>query len=385
MQQNEKLKKELQALRKENARLKAELSDNSKKNQKLLNDDLRLKEAQLRDAYALANISAWSYDIVTNILTPSEQLTKIWDPPKENVREAFLARMHPDDRDKLLPVIENLEKYDSYDYQYRIVGDNGNMYYFYCRGTIKRDEHGKAVKVLGLNWDITEKKLHEKQTLQTENNLRFFFEKIGLGVWEYTVNAGGVYFTEAIRRFTGMKHKNEIVTKEDFLAKVHFQDAERVKIEFEKVLAGENPIYDCMYRILRKNDQYVWVLSRGVPIFDNKAQVYKVIGSMEELSQSKRYNIIKERLDFMQSIADALPVPVYYKDMAGRYIGYNEAFKEFMKDSANEDNAIGSTMRDSYFEHDEKVVLQLENDEKAFFADPDKKFEKTYTFTGVCT
>ena len=65
MQQNEKIKKELQALRKENARLKVELS---KINSFPPEKELCLKEAQLRDAYELANISAWSYDIETNIL-----------------------------------------------------------------------------------------------------------------------------------------------------------------------------------------------------------------------------------------------------------------------------------------------------------------------------
>ena len=379
MQQNEKLKKELQVLREENARLKAELSDNSKNNQKLFKDDLSLKEAQLRDAYSLANISAWSYDIATNILTPSEQLTKVWSPPEENVREAFLARIHPDDLDKLLPVIENLEKYDSYDYQYRITGDNGNMYYFYCRGMVKRDEHGRAVKVFGLNWDITEKKLHEKQTLQTENNLRFFFEKIGLGVWEYKIGSTGVYFSEAIRRLSKFKSKNGIVENEDILEKMHFQDIERVKTAFNKVLSGENPIFDCMFRMLRKDNQYAWVLSRGVPIFDNKAQVHKVIGFIEDLSQSKRYNVIKERLDFMQRIADALPIPVYYKNMDGCYIGYNEAFREFMTSVGIETpNLVGSTILDVRNDTNKDVRAEIADDEKVFLANPVEGFEKTY-------
>ncbi len=379
MQQNEKIKKELQALRKENARLKAELS---KINSFPPEKELCLKEAQLRDAYELANISAWSYDIETNILTPSEQLTRVWSPPKKNVREAFLARMHPDDREKLLPVIENLDKYDSYDYQYRIIGDNGNMYYFYCRGMIKRNEHGKAVKVFGLNWDITEKKLHEKQILQTENNLRFFFEKIGLGAWEYNIGEPGIYFSDAIRRLFKLKGKKGIVKQEDVFEKIHFQDMERVKTSFEKVLAGEKPIYDCMYRILRRDNQYVWVLSRGVPIFDHKAQVYKVIGSLEDLSQSKRYNVIKERLNFMQQIADALPVPVYYKDMNGRYIGHNEAFRGFITSvGSGSSKLVGSTVSDLHSINNKNVGAELVDDEKLFLANPSKNFEKTYTLT----
>jgi len=378
MQQNEKIRKELQTLRKENARLKAELSEKSYHPDK----DLLLKENLLHDAYEFANISAWSYDIVTNILTPSRQLTKVWTPPKKNVKEAFLAKIHPEDLAKLMPVIENFDKHDSYDYQYRIVGDDGNTYHFYCRGVIKRNEHGKAVKVYGLNLDITEKKLHEEQKLQTETRIRSFFEKVGLGLWEYKAGETDIYFSDAIKRIFKLKGKGGIVKKEDVFAKIHFQDLERVKESFGQVLAGEEPIYDCMFRILRKNNQYIWVLSRAIPILDSNSQVYKVIGCLEDLSQSKRYNVIKERMNLMQRIADALPIPVYYKDMNGRYIGHNEAFKNFI-DYVGTGNVtlVGSTLKDIHSVYNKDVGEKVIDDEKAFLANSDMASEKTYILT----
>lgn len=377
--QNEKIKKELQALRKENVRLKAKLSESPLHS---IENDLQLKEAQLHDAYELTNVSAWSYDFETDKLNPSQQLRKIWTPPKKNIKEAFFKRVHPDDRDKILEAMKTPEESSDYDYLCRLTGDDGNMYYLLCRCAIECNEAGKPIKAHGITWDITERKMHEKQTLQTENHLRYFFEKIGLGVWEYKVGDQGVYFSEAIRRLSRMKHKNGIVKNDDVLEKIHFQDVERVKATFQKVITGETAIYDCMYRILRKDNQYVWVLSRGVPIFDSKAQVHKVIGCIEDLSQSKRYNVIKERLNFMQRIADALPVPVYYKDMNGRYVGYNEAFREFISNvGTSNSKLIGSTLLDVHNIKNKDVGAELENDEKAFLANPDGNFEKTYTLT----
>lgn len=225
----------------------------------------------------------------------------------------------------------------------------------------------------------SEKKIHEKQVLQTESNLRSFFDKLGLGAWEYEVGAPGVYFSKEITRLAKLKNKNGIVKNEDIWENIHFQDIERVKTEFEKVITGESPIYSCMYRILRNNNQYVWVLSRGVPVFNNNAQIHKIIGFIEDLSHSKRYNAIKERFNFMQHIADALPIPIYYKDMKGRYVGHNEAFREFVTSvGIRSSSLVGSTILDVHSINNKDVGTELAEDEKAFLANPGESFEKTY-------
>lgn len=374
--QDKKLIKELAALRAENARLKKELSAGTGN----LESELRLKEAQLRDAYLLTDLSVWSYDFKTDQLTPSERLKKIWTPPAKNIKEAFFKRIPPEDKESILRAMEDPKKFSSFDYPCRIIGDDGNMYYLLCRCAIECDEHGKPSKAHGITWDITEKKLQEKQNQQTENHLRLFFEKIGLGFWEYNVKNNEVFANSAIRRFTKLRHKREIASREDFLEKVHFQDVERVNNEFEKVLRGENTIFDCILRLQHRNGKYVWILARGVPIFDSKAKVCKVMGCVEELSRSKRYNAIKERLQLMQDIADALPLPVYYKDLKGRYIGYNEAFRELSVRNSGSDKLIGTRLRDHYLLKDnEDTVTEFENDEKYLLENPDSKVEKTYT------
>ena len=343
---------------------------------------LLLKEKQLHDAYKMANISAWSYNFETDELVPSEQLKRIWTPPKKNIKNAFLKQVHPEDREKVLEAIKNPEEYSAFDYLCRVIGDDKNTYYLLCRSVIEYNEDKKPTKAHGITWDVTERKLHEEQQLQTEARLRSFFEKIGLVFWEYKTDEQGAYFSDAIKRILNLKRKDGIVRKEAFFEKIHFQDLERVKTTFEEVLSGKKTIYDCMYRVICKDNQYVWVLSRGIPILDSKARVYKVIGCLEDLSQSTRYNAIKERLNFMQKVADALPIPVYYKDMNGRYIGHNEAFKDFTNSVGTVGaTLVGSRISDVHSIHNKDVSREIMEDEKAFLANPDKDFEKTYTLT----
>ncbi|MDD5597034.1 MAG: PAS domain-containing protein [Victivallaceae bacterium] len=372
--QDKEQTKELDALREENARLKEELSACSEN----LANELRLKETQLYDAYKLTDLSVWSYDFKNDQLTPSRRLKEIWTPPAKNIKDAFFKRIPAEDKTSILQAMEDPAKFSSFDFPFRIVGDDGNMYYLLCRCAIERDENGEPAMAHGITWDITEKKLQEKQNQQTENHLRLFFEKIGLGFWEYNADSDEIFAGRAIRRFAQFEHKNEIVTKEEFFAKIHFQDLERVKNEFEKVLKVENSIFDCIFRLRRRDGKYVWILSRGIPIFGSQAKVHKVLVSIEELSRSKRYNALKERLQLMQDIADALPVPVYYKDLKGRYIGYNEAFRELPISDNRSDKLIGTRLVDHYFEDNKEMVMEFENDEKYLLENPHRKVEKTY-------
>ena len=383
------IKHELEKLRNENQQLKAELSElKLARNNDTgtvdveaseLEKELQVQRHQLENMFSLANISTWSYDFVKDKLNPSKQILAIWTPPLRNIREAFLERIHPEDRAGMREALQNPEQASTHDYQYRIQGDDGNTYYMLCRCMVETDENGNPLRAHGLTWDITEKKLHEKQTMQTESHLRSFFEKIGLGAWEYSVNSKTTYLVKSIRRFMGINIDSSMVKHEEFESRIHFEDFERVKLEFLNVLSGKSPVFNCMFRMQRSSGEYVWMLSRGVPVFDNKAQVHKIIGSMEDLNQSKRYNSIKARFNFMQNIADALPIPVYYKDLHGRYIGFNEAFKEFVIKVTKTPPLIGATVRDLHKIYDREAGIELEQDEKAFIKNPSENFEKTYT------
>ena len=39
---------------------------------------------------------------------------------------------------------------------------------------------------------------------------------------------------------------------------------------------------------------------------------------------------LKDREQFLQALMDSIPVPVFYKDKDGKYIGCNEAFEGFL-------------------------------------------------------
>ena len=150
-QQNEKIKKELQALRKENARLKAELSKTPLHS---IEKDLQLKEEQLRNIYELTNVIPWSYDLEKHKLDGPLHFRKLWTkslPDSKIDMAAFLAKVHKDDRERVYEMWSNPSKYPEFECNYRYHGDDGKLHYLNTKGRCIFDDSGKKVlKIIGL-------------------------------------------------------------------------------------------------------------------------------------------------------------------------------------------------------------------------------------------
>lgn len=65
----------------------------------------------------------------------------------------------------------------------------------------------------------------------------------------------------------------------------------------------------------------------------------------KELTERKRVTAaLQEREIFLDTLINAIPIPVYYKDAAGRYLGFNKAFESFFGQSR--ERLIGKTAFD---------------------------------------
>src|SRR5687768_5042485 len=67
-----------------------------------LRADLEHSRRRLAEAEALARIGSWEWDIPANVVTWSDELYRIYGMEPRSIEptyEAFLDRVHPDDRD----------------------------------------------------------------------------------------------------------------------------------------------------------------------------------------------------------------------------------------------------------------------------------------------
>ncbi len=121
---------------------------------------LALSEARLTEAQRTAHVGSFEWDVGSNVVTWTDELHRIHGivPGQfEGTFEAFLAKVHPEDVEPTQRVVlEACRIPGPFSYDHRIVRADGCVRSLHTRGDVAVDAEGRAVKVMGSCWDITE-------------------------------------------------------------------------------------------------------------------------------------------------------------------------------------------------------------------------------------
>jgi serine phosphatase RsbU (regulator of sigma subunit)/PAS domain-containing protein len=112
-----------------------------------------------RPAIEAAGIGTFDWDLTSGSLLWDDQLRDLFgydDRSFEGSIEAFNARLHPDDADRVRLALENaIEACGGYAAEYRIVLPDGSTRWIAARGKVLCDEAGTPVRLLGAAYDTT--------------------------------------------------------------------------------------------------------------------------------------------------------------------------------------------------------------------------------------
>jgi len=129
---------------------------------------LRKKEL-LDKSQSMAKLGSWELELEENTLYWSDEVYRIFGIQPQQFKatyEAFLDRVHPDDRKAVSKAYEeSLEKnQDQYEIEHRIIRkDSGEIRYVHEKCIHYKDDSGKIFKSVGMVQDITDRKRNESE------------------------------------------------------------------------------------------------------------------------------------------------------------------------------------------------------------------------------
>jgi diguanylate cyclase (GGDEF)-like protein/PAS domain S-box-containing protein len=130
-------------------------------------EDLTRSEQRLIEAQRISGVGSYDFEIATNTNIWSDQLYRIYgrEPQSFNASyEIFLSMLHPDDREHVLAVHQHsLETNTPYEMEERVVWPDGQVRTLASWGEVVADEEGRPLRMVGICWDITERKTMEEQ------------------------------------------------------------------------------------------------------------------------------------------------------------------------------------------------------------------------------
>ena len=160
-------------------------------------ENVHEREKQLAEAQRLTHIGSWSWDLVTDTLSWSDELFRIFGlkpssaaPSYAELQEKFI---YPEDVEF---VDESLQKAFAdgkpFDFTYRLKRPDGSLRYLHALGQGITDKTGKSIKYFGTAQDVTDQKETEKrqqeliEALQeSEERYRLLFSSNPIPMWAY--------------------------------------------------------------------------------------------------------------------------------------------------------------------------------------------------------
>jgi PAS domain S-box-containing protein len=134
-------------------------------NLKKIESDLIKNQEHLTLAQEGAMIGSFEYDYKTGSVLYSHQIEKLYGTPPRGstgTHEEWLESIHPADRKAAYTVQKNAVKAGEYNHDFRVVWPDGSIHWIYAKGKVYKNDNGEAVRMVGINMDITERKSTEE-------------------------------------------------------------------------------------------------------------------------------------------------------------------------------------------------------------------------------
>ncbi|TDJ64204.1 MAG: PAS domain S-box protein, partial [Proteobacteria bacterium] len=288
---------------------------------------LREQEAVLKLALESGRQGVWEWDLETNRVT--EHGYRWAGQEQENVSAQLdgaiaLAQWEPGAAAVLREqTIQHLRgEIDSIELEAPVRRKDGTWGVFLVRGrALDRDANGRFKRILGTYTDISAIK-------SQESRLQIALENGRQGLFELEPDADHITFSREWYAMFGHPEGSLTSLSKDMRGLVHPADWDIARTALLELLRGETTTLDAEYRLRRADGSYIHILARARIAERNAAgRAINVIGTHVDITKLKNAEgrLIESRR-LLETVIDAFPQRVFWKDRDNRYLGCNRMF-----------------------------------------------------------
>ena len=208
----------------------------------------------------------------------SPQLTTLFGYPPEawGTTEAWLATVHPDDRERVRAVDATLEETGGFEVEYRIFHADGSVRWVRDQSRVlTKDALGRPIEIQGLMMDVTETRRLDRDRREARRRYRSLVEAIpAITYLEYASpeapeESRFAYISPQIERILGFTPEEAIADPMFFDGTMHPDDLDRMRAANVRAETTGDP-FDEEFRQRTKDGGYRWMHDRAVLVRDDE-------------------------------------------------------------------------------------------------------------------
>ncbi|MBD3317587.1 MAG: PAS domain S-box protein, partial [Chitinivibrionales bacterium] len=255
-------------------------------------------EERFRLAQRLAGTGSWEWNIAEDTVFWSEEILHIFGLTPDQFSgkmEDVAARIHPDDFDRWRKNVHAcIGGSQEHKLDFRIIKPDGAVRWIAVFGDAQRDINGKAIRLLGVVMDITERKRTEQALMSAKEYAENVIETSNAIVIGLDIKGNITIFNGAAEKTTGYS-KEEVKGRNWFETIVPKERFPQVWGEFKRLSASglakhyENPI-------ITKNGEKRYVAWQNSVIYDQNTPIGTISFGLDTTEQKEAADRLKRSL-----------------------------------------------------------------------------------------
>lgn len=273
-----------------------------------------------------AKIGIWERDLVQQQLVWDDRMYELYETDSAlggATIEAWKQRIHSDDLDRVMCEVEKaINGNFDYNTEFRIILPDQAIRYIESHALVTRDHEGKPLRMIGVNRDITERKMAGMHLAESERNLRHVLSSSSESFYVLDKNYTVILINKAASANLEKAWGKPVTVGTNILPLIPEEKDEPVRKNLAKVFAGEKVEYELQLSIA---DLPEWVQVNYMPVKDGKGVITGAYISTKDITERKQSEMnLQKALDRYNILAKATSDTVWDWDMHTHMMRYNK-------------------------------------------------------------
>src|SRR5579863_1580569 len=245
---------------------------------------------------AAANDGLWDFDVESNEVFFSPRWKAMLGYADEDMQGSpdWRSLVHPDDLSRVQTAIRDhvAGKTPIFESTHRMRHRNGEWRWVISRATARVDKHGRLLRLVGVELDITERKLYEEALFREKESAQITLQSIGDGVITTDANSTIDYINPVAEELTGWRLEDAMGRPvEEIFRAFHEETCEPLENPLSVAIRRIRPIKSVRPMLLiRRDGNELYVESTAAPIRDGAGHVAGGVLVFHDVSESRELN-----------------------------------------------------------------------------------------------
>lgn len=223
----------------------------------------------------------WDWDLVNETLYWTDGYRRLFDYPlhEQPSREKWMRGIHSEDRERVTGMMDEMfrRSLQHWSMEYRICTASGRTRWIASHGHAFYDDIGRPKRMVGIDLDITARRLAEELARSNEAKLRLLMQYARVGDWEWNPKDGSMRCSPEFYEVLGLDPAVP-PTFDRLMAFVHPADGRRIRELFEDLQERPGQDFDFENRFIGPDGVERLVHTRGAVIRDEERGSIRLVG-----------------------------------------------------------------------------------------------------------